>query len=128
MVNLVISGRVGQDAKLTQNGSCYFSIASTRKGYKKQDGTEIADQTTWINVFKRNGEQLYSHIKKGMYLTVSGDNISTNVHDGNASLQINAFAIEFGGVAKHSEQTTRSDLDQTMNEPENSGDKEDLPF
>lgn len=128
MINLTISGRVGQDAKMTQNGSCYFSIASTRKGYKKQDGTEVSEQTTWFNVFKRNGEKLQPHIKQGMYLIVTANNIDCNVHDNKGNLHINADTIEFGGVARNNESQQSQATNQSVSDGPKNDEDEILPF
>ena len=100
MINLIFSGRVGADAELTHNGACRFSLASTRKGYTKSDGTTVEEKTTWITVFKRNGQALVHHIKKGAYITIHADNLETNLYNEKASLQCNALTIEFGGVPK----------------------------
>lgn len=58
MINeVILSGNVGQDPKTTtfQDGSMVvnFSLATTERGYKTQDGREIPDKTDWHNIVVR---------------------------------------------------------------------------
>ena len=79
MNKAVLSGRVGQDPKITdfQNGGkvAQFSLATTERGYETRDGRKIEPQTTWHNiVVKRTGlagvcEQF---VKKGTPLLIVG--------------------------------------------------------
>ncbi len=125
MINLVISGRVGNDCKELEN-SAVFNIASTKKGYKKQDGSVIEDKTIWLSVFCN--KKLAPYIKKGDSLCVSTDFINTHVHEGNAQLSCNALNIEFMGKANQQSQShhEQNDLDKTMNQPE--PEEDNLPF
>ena len=76
---VVLKGNVGQDPKITdfQNGGkvAQFTMATTERGRKLDDGREIPDETTWHNiVVKRTGlagicEQ---YVKKGSPILVSG--------------------------------------------------------
>jgi hypothetical protein len=124
MIGLNISGRVGQDAKVLDNGNCIFSIASTRKGYTKQDGTKVDDYTTWISCFKSKGEKIAAFIKKGMYITAFADNIKADVYDGKGQLSCNVISIEFGSKTDN-QQNEQSDLDRHMSE---SYEPSDLAF
>jgi single-strand DNA-binding protein len=79
MNQVVLKGNVGQDPKITtfDDGGkvVQFSLATTERGYKKADGTEIPDKTDWHNlVVKRKGlagvcEQ---YVKKGTAVLVVG--------------------------------------------------------
>lgn len=112
MINLTISGKVGQDAKELDNG-CVFSIASTKKGFKTKDGKDIPDLTTWFNVFAH--KNLAQHIKKGDSLTVYTDVIITKIHEEKVNLSVRAVNIEFGGKAKTAQSTQHDNT--TLNEP-----------
>ena len=100
MINLTISGRVGVDAKKVEHG-IYFTIASTERGYTKQDNTVVPERTTWFNVFSRV-DNLLNHIKKGDYLTIYTKGVKSEVYNNEGCLTVNAESIEFGGVSKGS--------------------------
>ena len=95
MINLTITGYVGADAKLTDNG-CVFNIANTEKGYVNKEGIQIEEKTTWVTVFYKN-KNIAEHIKKGSYMIASANNVSTSIYNDKASLSINAYSVEFGG-------------------------------
>lgn len=79
MNKVILRGNVGQDPQITnfENGGkvAQFSLATTERGYKTQDGREIPDVTDWHNiVVKRSGlagicEQ---YVKKGTPLLIIG--------------------------------------------------------
>ena len=52
-----------------------FSLATTRKGFKKQDGTTTPDVTQWHNIIAWRGlaEVAEKYIKKGNKLYVEGE-------------------------------------------------------
>lgn len=75
----ILTGNVGKDPKVTtfpDGGSVVqFSIATTDKGYKTQDGHEIPDRTEWHNiVVNRKGLITLAgqYIHKGDRITVVG--------------------------------------------------------
>ena len=90
MNKVILRGNVGQDPKITtfENGGkvAQFSLATTERGYKKEDGTEVPDITDWHNiVVKRTGlagicEQ---YVKKGTPLLIVGK-LRTRDYDDNA--------------------------------------------
>lgn len=79
MNKVFLKGNVGQDPKITtfkEGGKvAQFTLATTERGYKTQDGRDIPDETTWHNiVVKRTGlagvcEQ---YVKKGTPLLIEG--------------------------------------------------------
>jgi len=129
MINLTISGRVGNDAKETEHG-CVFSIATTKKGYKKQDGTTSPDQTIWFSVFGRKG--LAPYVKKGDSITIYTDFIKADVYEGKATLSCFANDLEFGAKAQaqpQAQQPTQQPAQPENNTPEPpAGQNKDLPF
>lgn len=90
MNRVFLKGNVGQDPKITNfdNGGkvAQFTLATTERGYKTQDGKEIPDETTWHNiVIRRSGlagicEQ---HVKKGTPLLIVGKIKTRSYEDNN---------------------------------------------
>ncbi len=90
MNKVFLKGNVGQDPKITsfENGGkvAQFTLATTERGYKTQDGREIPDETDWHNVVvRRTGlagvcEQF---VKKGTPLLIVGK-IKTRQYQDNA--------------------------------------------
>ena len=88
MNKVFLKGNCGQDPKITtfQDGGkvAQFTMATTERGYKTQDGREIPDVTDWHNiVVKRTGlagvcEQF---VKKGTPLLVVGKIQTRNYQD-----------------------------------------------
>lgn len=76
---VILLGHVGQDPiyKEFTNGGCVaqFSLATTKKGYKAKDGTEIPDRTEWHNVCLQNGmaKVASQYVKKGDKLYIEGE-------------------------------------------------------
>lgn len=120
-------------AKITdfENGGkvAQFSLATTERGFKTQDGKEIPDKTTWHNiVVKRTGlagicEQ---YVKKGTPLLVVGKIENREYQDNNGQTryvtEINVEEMELlGGGQKHESAPAP--------EPEpQPGNKDDMPF
>ena len=79
MNKTVLSGRVGQDPKITdfQNGGkvAQFTLATTERGFTTRDGKQIPDETNWHNiVVKRTGLAgvCEKFVKKGTPLLIVG--------------------------------------------------------
>lgn len=78
MNQVTLIGNVGKDAEFRQfndGGSvAQFSLATTERGYKLQNGTEVPDHTDWhyIRVQGKLAEIARDYVKKGMKLAVVG--------------------------------------------------------
>ena len=76
--NAQIMGFAGDEPKIiqAQNGNIIatISLATTEKGYTKQDGTQIPDKTEWHNVvcFGRLADVVHNYVHKGSSLYISG--------------------------------------------------------
>lgn len=77
---VILIGRVGKDAevKTFENGDkvASFSLATSQRGYKKADGTEVAERTEWhnINVRGKNAVDFTEKwVKKGSGVKVEGE-------------------------------------------------------
>lgn len=73
-----VIGFVGDEPRITtsQNGNTIasLSIATTEKGYTKQDGTKVEDRTEWHNIvlFGRLADVVKNYVHKGSSLYIQG--------------------------------------------------------
>lgn len=141
MNKVILRGNVGQDPQITNfdNGGkvAQFSLATTERGYKTQDGREIPDKTTWHNiVVKRSGlagicEQ---YVKKGTPLLIVGK-IETRDYQDNAgqTRYITEIIVEemelLGGKKPDGAPAPEPDPQPAPQTGVNAdGTKDDLPF
>ena len=73
----VILGRVGKDPQVTHVSNvkkAAFSMATTDRGYTKQDGTQVPDRTEWHNIVAWRGlaEICEKYVHKGDLLHIEG--------------------------------------------------------
>lgn len=141
MNKVILRGNVGQDPQITnfENGGkvAQFSLATTERGYKTQDGREIPDVTDWHNiVVKRSGlagicEQ---YVKKGTPLLIIGK-IRTREYQDNAgqTRYITEIIVEemelLGGKKPDGAPAPEPDPQPAPQTGVNAdGTKDDLPF
>jgi single-strand DNA-binding protein len=72
-----ILGRVGKDPQvshISDTKKVSFSMATTDRGYTKQDGTVIPDRTEWHNIVAWRGlaEVFEKYVHKGDMLYIEG--------------------------------------------------------
>ena len=72
-----ILGRVGKDPQVTHVSNvkkAAFSMATTDRGYTKQDGTQVPDRTEWHNIVAWRGlaEICEKYVHKGDLLHIEG--------------------------------------------------------
>lgn len=86
----ILKGNVGQDPRITtfDNGgkTAQFSLATTKPGYTKDDGTKIEPKTQWHNiVVKRTGlaDVCEKFVKKGTPLLIRGEIETREYKDSN---------------------------------------------
>lgn len=133
MNKVILRGNVGQDPKITtfDNGGkvAQFSLATTERGYKKEDGTEVPDVTDWHNiVVKRSGlagicEQ---YVKKGTPLLIVGK-LRTRDYDDNAGQKryVTEVIVEEMELLGTGGQKHEPEHQSAVNAD---GTKDDLPF
>lgn len=141
MNKVILRGNVGQDPKITtfDNGGkvAQFSLATTERGYKKEDGTEIPDITDWHNiVVKRTGlagicEQ---YVKKGTPLLIVGK-LRTRDYDDNAGQKryvteviVEEMELLGTGGQKHEPAPAPEPEPEHQSAVNADGTKDDLPF
>ena len=67
---VLLIGNVGRDPEIIESGSgkfAKFSMATTDRGYTKQDGTEVPERTEWHNIVVNGGlvQVTEQWVKKG---------------------------------------------------------------
>jgi single-strand DNA-binding protein len=79
MNSVHLAGRLGQDPTITnfEDGgkSAQFSVATTERGYTRQDGTEVPERTEWIRVETGNrgvAGVIEQYLKKGSFVIIEG--------------------------------------------------------
>lgn len=70
-------GNVGKEPEIRDSQSGKFAtltLATTDKGFTKQDGTQVPERTEWHNlvIFGRQAETVEKYVGKGMRLYVEG--------------------------------------------------------
>lgn len=139
MNKVILRGNVGQDPKITtfDNGGkvAQFSLATTERGYKKEDGTEVPDITDWHNiVVKRTGlagicEQ---YVKKGTSLLIIGK-LRTRDYDDNAGqkryvTEVIVEELELQGTGGQKHEPAPAPEPEHQSAVNADGTKDDLPF
>ena len=83
---VILLGYVGRepDVRYVDNGVCVaqVTLATTERGYRLQNGTEVPDRTEWHNLvlWRKLGETTEKYVHKGDLLYVEGK-IHTRSYD-----------------------------------------------
>ncbi len=78
MNKVILIGNVGQDPQVRyfDNGNAVanFRMATTERGYKSQNGTEVPERTEWHNIVANRDRAQFveKYIKKGSGIYVEG--------------------------------------------------------
>jgi len=89
MNKVMLIGNVGAEpeVKYIDQGVCVASLrlATTERGYKLQNGTEVPDRTEWHNVvlWRRLAEIVENYVHKGDKLFIEGQIHSRSYDDRN---------------------------------------------
>ena len=89
MNKVMLIGNVGKDPEIryVDAGVCVASLvlATTERGYKLQNGTEVPDRTEWHNIVLWRGlaETVEKYVKKGDKLYLEGKIHSRSYDDRN---------------------------------------------
>ncbi len=84
---VILIGNVGKDPEVryldNNNRVANFSLATTERGYKLANGTEIPDKTEWHNIVVWRGlaEVVEKYVKKGSQLYIEGKIRTRNYED-----------------------------------------------
>ena len=74
---VILVGNVGKNPEIRYVDSrpcATFSLATTERGYRSQNGTEVPDRTEWHNIvmWDRNAEIAERYVTKGTKLYLEG--------------------------------------------------------
>jgi len=142
---VILVGNVGKDPEVRYVEKdvpvANFTLATTERGFKRQDGSEVPDRTEWHNIVVWRGlaKLTESYIRKGTSLYVEGKLRSRSWVDQNNvtryiteivadDLQLLGKKVE-GGVPPLSSVTHSVNAPQPAGEvPPVADSKDDLPF
>lgn len=128
----------------TNNMMCSFSVATTEKGFTRQDGTQVPDKTEWHNIvlFGKLAEIAARFLHKGSSVYIQGKMRTRSYDDKNGSkryiTEIEADTMQMldrkdsnnGGNAQQATaapQYASSPYQQQTSQQSNNGN-DDLPF
>jgi single-strand DNA-binding protein len=104
---VILVGNVGKDPEvkyLDRNMAvANFTLATTERGYKTANGTEVPDRTEWHNIvmWNRLAETAEKYVKKGSQLYIEGKIRTRQWEDQNGNkrytTEIYADAMQFLG-------------------------------
>ena len=138
-----IIGFVGDEPRIIQTQSntamASFAVATTERGYQRQDGSQVEDRTEWHNVvfFGKPAEVIGKYVHKGSSLFVQGKLRTRSYEDKDG---VKRFVTEIIGdnfQLLDKKQTNNSDVQPNSSVSSTSGyqtapaptDKDDdLPF
>lgn len=86
---VILMGNLGKDPEMTkfENGGvvAQLTLATTKKGFKTNNGREIPDRTEWHNVVLPNGlaKVAEQYVKKGDKLYIEGELRTRSYEDNN---------------------------------------------
>lgn len=124
---VMLIGRVGKDPVVRyfeqNNGVANFTLATTKRGYRAQNGTEIPERTEWHNIVVRNSQQLSfveKWVKKGSYIFVEGE-LRTRSYEKDGQnhymTEIYVDKIEFFGGKSSSDTSANSSAPKNFEQP-----------
>lgn len=133
MNKAILKGYVGQDPRITtfENGGkvAQFTLATTERGYKTQDGRDIPEVTTWHNIIVRRtglAGVCEQYVKKGSPLLIFGKITNREYTDkvGNKKY-ITEIAVEEMELLSQKKDSTPAPAPEPEYKPKDDGD---LPF
>ena len=84
---VILIGNVGRDPDVryfdSGNALATFSLATSERGYRLANGTEVPDRTEWHNILatRERAQFVEKHVKKGSLLYVEGKIRTRNYED-----------------------------------------------
>ena len=144
---VILIGNVGKDPEIkyfdNDRAVANFSMATTERGFRAANGTEVPDRTEWHNISCWGGlaKVVEQYVKKGDPLYIEGKIRTRSYDDKNGikryATEINVDNLEMlggrrsGGVQPANESSSNQQQQQSSNQAppiDNSAEVDDLPF
>lgn len=134
---VILMGNVGKDPEykdFDNDGSvAKFTLATTDRAFKTENGTEVPERTEWHNIVLQNGlaKIAKEYVKKGNKLYIEGKIRTRSYEDNNG---VKRYVTEVYGYnmemlsPKKDGQTTQQGGAPTPPPPIPDQDEDDLPF
>lgn len=134
---VILMGNVGKDPEYKDfdNGGsvAQFTLATTDRAFKTENGTEVPERTEWHNIVLQNGlaNIAKEYVKKGNKLYIEGKIRTRSYEDNNG---VKRYVTEVYGYnmemlsPKKEGQTTQQGGAPTPPPPIPDQNKDDLPF
>lgn len=134
---VILMGNVGKDPEYKDfdNGGSVakFTLATTDRAFKTENGTEVPERTEWHNIVLQNGlaNIAKEYVKKGNKLYIEGKIRTRSYEDNNG---VKRYVTEVYGYnmemlsPKKDGQTTQQGGAPTPPPPIPDQDEDDLPF
>ena len=113
---VILIGNVGKDptVKYFDSGNVVanFSVATSERGYKLSNGTDVPERTEWHNIVagRERAQFVEKHVKKGSLVYIEGKLRTRNYDDQSGSkryvTEIYADRIDFYWLSKRPEAAT----------------------
>lgn len=133
MINIVITGNLGQDPELKylSSGSAVVNFSVPVEKIRGS-GENRTSTTTWVRVaaFGKTAEFVNQHFKKGSGIIVIADSIGVNAYtnkqgEAAAQIEVTASSVHFAPKGGQSANTGASNDDTGFNSLDDVGD---IPF
>ena len=140
---VILIGNVGKDPEVKyfddNNAVANFSLATSERGFKAANGTEVPERTEWHNIvcWRALAERVEKYVRKGTQLFVEGKIRTREWMDQSEqkryTVEILADSIQLLGKRSDSpgiQQTRAQDVQKPAYQAEEAQDEEpdDLPF
>lgn len=146
---VILVGNVGKDPEIkyfdNDRAVANFSLATTERGFRAANGTEVPDRTEWHNISCWGGlaKIVEQYVKKGDALYIEGKIRTRSYDDKNGvkryATEINVDNLEMLGSRRSSGGSQASDEYSSSNQPQHqsnnpgpsadiSAEVDDLPF
>ena len=145
---VILIGNVGKDPDVryfdSGNAIANFTLATSERGYKLANGTEVPERTEWHTIVatRERAQFVEKYVKKGSLLYIEGKIRSRNYDDkdGNKRYFTEIFAdrVDFYYIGSGTRKSGESDVDAespvsiapdtAASIPEPSDQADDLPF
>lgn len=133
--NVTLQGNLGKDAEQVELGgvsALKFSVAVSRGGYTRKDGTAVPESTAWyrVTLFRPSDYQVQS-LRKGARVLVTGS-LNAREYDAQGvkrtSLDVEASAKDVHPLDKPAEAPKKPVEVQIFPSRDNAPQDEPLPF